>query len=379
MQDLSQASPGSTATQSEAFAQSEQKRQEALDWVDRARRQQAQGNSEGGRSAMAKAWRCLEESVSICPSNHRARFLVVSCAMNADDYKRAKSEAVRIYQDHTKQQLQQMNDSVLHLSIAHAAKMLGEIEFGIQFALEATELYRDDPQPYLVSAELHEILGHNREAEQMCRQALMHNDSPNCKHRLNSQNVFFTLCCLGSALVKQGKYSEAELFIHRAIQIDSASTLGFRHLVDVYHFQGRFQEALQTAQGIREKDPADKEIAQKMDRIRHDMARKTDRGTGDAGPRRPEAGRHNQRSLSNGQNEDHLTAGDSMAMPRPDTSGPTSKAAYQYPARMDQNYQGPPSISETSGLKKPSQKQAPPKKDNEWWNICCLDRDEDDR
>merc|ERR1719335_1450642 len=118
----------------------------------------------------------------------------------------------------------------------------------------------------------------------------MHNDSPNCKHQLNSQNVFFTLCCLGSCLVKQGKFSEAELFIHKAIQIDATSTLGFRHLVDVYHFQGRFPEALQAANKIREMDPTDTEILHKIDMIRQDMNR---------GP-----GTMDDRSLPNRQSED---------------------------------------------------------------------------
>lgn len=384
-----QVSPITIAAPPEALAQSEQKRQEALDWIERARRHQAEGNLEGAQSEVTNAWYCLDEALSICPTNHRARFLLVSCAMNADDYQRAKLEAVRIYQDLTREQLHQMNDSVLHLSIAHAAKMLGEIEFAIRFALEATQLYSDDPQPYMVLGELHENIGQNQEAEQKCRQALMHNDSPNCKHQLNSQNVFFTLCCLGSCLVKQGKFSEAELFIHRAIQIDSTSTLGFRHLVDVYHFQGRFQEALQAAHKIREMDPADSEIVQKIDMIRQDM----NRGAGPTDPR----------SLPSRQSEDLPISAEAMNAPPP--AGPRDQRAVQNIAanqisnqgsragsvtsanQPGYNYQAPGTkppynAQSASELQVPSQKKAepdkkpPPKKDNEWWTICCFDRDE---
>merc|ERR1719171_3141045 len=161
--------------------------------------------------------------------------------MNADDYQRAKDEALQIYQDLSFDQLEKMQDSVLHLSIAHASKMLGESEDAIQFASEATRLYPEDPQPYMVLGELHEALGQNSEAEERCRMALMHNDSPGIQHPLNPQNVFFTLCCLGSCLVKQGKFSEAEMFILRAIHLDASSTLAYRHLVDVYQYQGRLE------------------------------------------------------------------------------------------------------------------------------------------
>ena len=42
---------------------------------------------------VTNAWFALEEALALCPTNHRARFLLVSCAMNADDYPRAKTEA----------------------------------------------------------------------------------------------------------------------------------------------------------------------------------------------------------------------------------------------------------------------------------------------
>ena len=42
---------------------------------------------------VTNAWFALEEALALCPTNHRARFLLVSCAMNADDYPRAKAEA----------------------------------------------------------------------------------------------------------------------------------------------------------------------------------------------------------------------------------------------------------------------------------------------
>merc|ERR550514_2395157 len=193
----------------------------------------------------------------LCPQNHRARFLLVSCAMNADDYPRAKEEALTIYSDLSQEQLQQLNDSVLHLSIAHASKMLNEPEDALKFATEATQLFADDPQPYMVLGELHQAADDNMEAEHRFRQALMHHDSPACRHPLNPQNVYFTLCCLGAALANQGKYSEAEMFLMKAARQNDASTLALQHLVDVYRFRGETLEALRIADRICEMDPYD--------------------------------------------------------------------------------------------------------------------------
>jgi len=181
-----------------ALALSEAKRQEALELIERARHYQDQGDVESSQTEVTNAWYALDEALTICPSNHRARFLLVSCAMNAEDYARAKLEALTIYKDLSSEQLSSMGDSVLHLSIAHASKMLGDVDEALQFANEASELYPNDPQPFMVLGELLEAVGRNEEAEHNCRQALLRNDSPDCQHILNQQNVFFTLCCLTS-------------------------------------------------------------------------------------------------------------------------------------------------------------------------------------
>merc|ERR1719375_1992006 len=104
--------------------------------------------------------------------------------MNADDYSRAKAEGLCIYRDLSEDQLRELNDSVLHLSITHASKMLGEPEEAIKFATEATKLFPDDPQPYMVLGELHMAGDDHPEAEQRFRQALMHNDNPQCRRPL---------------------------------------------------------------------------------------------------------------------------------------------------------------------------------------------------
>merc|ERR1719183_1081607 len=134
------------SSESDELVLSEQKRQDALECIERARQFQSQEDMEGAQTEVTNAWYRLDEALAICPSNHRARFLLVSCAMNADDYQKAKVEAARIYQDLSREQLAQMKDSVLHLSIAHASKMLGETDDAIHFALEATTFYPDDPQ-----------------------------------------------------------------------------------------------------------------------------------------------------------------------------------------------------------------------------------------
>lgn len=252
------------------FNVSEQKRKEALEQIEAARECQQIGDDAGADRAIRDSWKSLEHALDLCPSNHRARFLLVSCAMNSDDYHRAKEEALRIYDDLTDagDTLRQMNDSVLHLAIAHASKMLGHTDDAIRFAQEATELFRDDPQSYMILGEIYEARGQDEEAEHWCRQALLYNDNPNCHHQLNPQNVYFTLCCLSASLIKQGKYSEAELFLLRAARLDTSQTLALRHLVDAYHFQGRPSEAMQVARRIAEMDPEDVEIQQKIEVLR---------------------------------------------------------------------------------------------------------------
>ena len=55
---------------------------------------------------------------------------------------------------------------------------------------EATQLYQDDPQPYMVLGELYEANGQNHEAEEKCRQALLHNDTG---RRSRAIYIFFGL------------------------------------------------------------------------------------------------------------------------------------------------------------------------------------------
>jgi len=262
----------SSNTASVKFGLSEEKRKEAIARIEVARKRQEQGDAERAEMEVTNAWACLDEALTICPENHRARFLLVSCAMNADDYARAKAEALFIYKGLTQDQLEQMGDSVLHLSIAHASKMLGQMDDAIHYAAEATNYYGDEPQPYMVLGEMLEATGQIQEAEQRCRQALLHNDSPDCRHSLTSQNVFFTLSCLGSCLVRQRRLSEAEMFLTRAANMDQTSALALRQLVDVYYSQGRLDEALRTALRVRDLEPGDPEAPRRVERLRAEMA-----------------------------------------------------------------------------------------------------------
>merc|ERR1719214_255067 len=114
------------SAQSQALKASERKRLEALERIDRAKAYQAENDLDGAQAEVTNAWYALDEALEICPENHRARFLLVSCSMNAEDFGRAKKEALTIYRDLSRQQLREMDDSVLHLSIAHASKMCEE-------------------------------------------------------------------------------------------------------------------------------------------------------------------------------------------------------------------------------------------------------------
>lgn len=242
---------------------SEVKRKEALVCLEQSRDPSL--SADGRLQKMQEAWSILEAALTLNPQNHRARFLLVSCCMNGDDFRRAKDEGLKIYNALSHEQRAGMGDAVLHISLAHASKMLGELDDAIIFAKEASEAYPSDPHPFMILGELYEANDQNYEAEQMCRQALRHQKEASCKHHLNPQSVYFTYCCLGACLIKQGKHSEAEQFLGQAIDLGSSSTLAHRHLVDVYHFQGRHDEALQVAHRLAEMDQNDEEIRQKID------------------------------------------------------------------------------------------------------------------
>lgn len=242
---------------------SEQKRKEALQCLERAR--DPKSSQDERYKAMMDASAILEEGLQINPANHKVRFLLLSCAMNLDQFERAKKEGLKIYNALTPEQRARMGDAVLYISLAHASKMLGDIDDAIRFAREASEAYPDDPHPHMILGELYEASDLNAEAESMCRKALLHHEEASCKHHLNPMSVYFTLCCLGASLIKQGKYSEAERFLDQAKRMGSSSALALRHLVDVYHFQGRLDEALQAAQSIADQEPDNEEIRQKID------------------------------------------------------------------------------------------------------------------
>lgn len=239
---------------------SEDLREEALKSIDHAREYQSALDAGRAQMEISRAWQTLEEALRICPSNHRARFLLVSCAMNADDYSRAKEEALQIYRELSGDALKRMNDSVLHLSIAHASKMSGDYESAARFAREATQLYPTDPQPHMILGEVRQTQGRSEEAEQRCFRALKLHQSPDCSHRLTDQNVYFTLCVLGAAQIDLGKAEEAEPNLLKATQLSGhSSILALRHLTNAYRILGRSEDALRTAQRAVQKDPTDED------------------------------------------------------------------------------------------------------------------------
>lgn len=363
----------------DSLRRSEDKRQEALDRIDRARQAQMEGNLDRAQTEVTNAWCALDEALALCPGNHRARFLLVSCAMNADDYVRAKSEAMRIYNSLSQEQLEQMGDSVLHLSIAHASKMMGNSADASRFAAEATKLYPDDPQPYMVLGEMCAACGQNQEAEQRCRQALLHNDSPACRHPLNKQNVFFTLCCLGSALVKQKRYSEAEMFLVRAVQTDATSPLALRHLVDVYHGQRRLEEAIAVAEKIRSMDPADEDMEGRIETLRAELAGQqlSARGAPHSA-RAPQGDRAEatqlglpQSSKTGEDSRGSKNANPSNGLVKPDAA----VLGNQGPSTAHVRVQRGDSL-DTAGAPPVRPRKGGDQDCAEWWAICCLDREE---
>lgn len=251
---------------------SEAKRCAALECIDEARNLNGHGDSNAAHAEIQRAWELLDEALVLCPQNHKARFLLVSCAMNAEDFSRARVEALTIYQQMSEQQKINLGDSVLHLSIAHAAKMLGDNREAIEFAEEATRLYVDDPQPFLILGELLEAQGDLEKAQHCCRKALSFNDDTQCKTHLTHHNLIFAYCCLGCCLMKQGRHKEAEGVLIQAYQMDQSAVPVLRYLSDAYVAQNRLEDALDMAQRAQRHDPEDRELIGKVAEIRRVLA-----------------------------------------------------------------------------------------------------------
>lgn len=344
-------------------AASEEKRLVAVEQLALSQECDAEGDTAGARRANKEAWYALEEALEICPMNHRARFLLVSCAMNVEDYKRAKDEAQRIYRDLSADGgLQKMNDSVLHLVLAHASKMLEESGEAVRYALEATNLFPDDPQPYMILGEIYEARNQDEEAEHQCRQALRFTDNPECSCQLSPQKVYFTLCCLSTALIKQGKYSEAEFFLLRAIrESDGTQTLALHHLFDTYIFQGRPRDAKEAGLQILDINPDDEEIIDKLDNIQYHSRSYSPRSTRSnemSVPRR----RGSQGSLRYGGNQSYRNSQYSSSRGQHNRNGYANSANI-----VVGNKKGEIDVPLKNGSRNK-------KKEDNICSMCCLDR-----
>lgn len=254
--------------QSEAFSRSEQLRVEALQHTQNARQCQAAGDTEGAQREVDAAWDAVGKALEICPGNHRARFLLVSFAMNADDWDRALAEGKRIYNDLSRQQLTQMKDSVLHLSIAHACKILDKISEAITYADEAAMLFPDDPQVFMSLAELRLMQDDAKEAERHCREALRLHEHPGCTHKLGRQNILFTMCCLSNSMQQQNRQNDAEEYLNAAYEVDHNSTLVLKNLVDLHESLGNTREAIEYAEQLLRVDPQDTQNRLRIDHLR---------------------------------------------------------------------------------------------------------------
>lgn len=263
-------SEANMAAEDAAYVRSEEKRLEALDCTQRARERQDQNDTTGMDDEVKAAWDCIQESLEFCPSNHKARFLLMSFAMNADDWSTARREALLIYRDLTRPQMVQMNDPVLHLSIVHACKMLGLYPEAQEYCAEAMELFEEDPQPWMVLGELHLLEGRFPEAESECRRALELHGEGTGPRPLSEQNEIFTLCNLGSCLMKQQppRLDDAEELILRAQRIDTASVMVLHHLLDLREAQGRVPEAIICTERLQDALPEDASIKERAEKLR---------------------------------------------------------------------------------------------------------------
>lgn len=223
--------------------QSERDRLEAIASIQRGRQASLEGDDGASELALDDAWRCLERSLVHNPGNQRARILLVACAITKEDFERAREEALRIHGGLSLQQLRDLGDSVLHMSICKASLMLGNTEESARFANEAAQLWPEDPQPLAVLGELAEKAGRDSDAERFSRQALLFHDDPQCRTRLRPDGLITALCCLGGVLHRRDRHAEAEELLLRAHREHPEEVLPLRLLVDVYAGMGQPDEA----------------------------------------------------------------------------------------------------------------------------------------
>eukprot|EP00746_Dinoflagellata_sp_MGD_P089530 gnl/MRDRNA2_/MRDRNA2_35333_c0_seq1.p1 gnl/MRDRNA2_/MRDRNA2_35333_c0~~gnl/MRDRNA2_/MRDRNA2_35333_c0_seq1.p1 ORF type:complete len:365 (-),score=57.14 gnl/MRDRNA2_/MRDRNA2_35333_c0_seq1:10-1104(-) len=349
---------------------SEDLRETALKSIENARQYQSANDSGRAQMEVTRAWKYLEEALNICPLNHRARFLLVSCAMNANDFNRAKDEALKIYRALSSDAMKRMNDSVLHLSIAHACKMSGDLESAVRFAREATQLYPTDPQPQMILGEVRQQQGRSEEAEQRCLRALKLHQSPECMYRLTEQNVYFLLCILGAAQIDIGKVAEAEPHLLRAVDLaGNTSTLALRHLINVYRLLSRTQDALRMAQRAVQVDPTDEEA-------RRDLAELQSLVSAPVAPMSSTRWRHSGiASQRTSQRSAHL---------RPPAGGYAAGSdTLVAPGRNDENKYDTITLASARSTKRDGDsrtcdRQCEPLQKDWFSNFCCIDRSERD-
>jgi len=241
----------------EDFQTSETKRKLALECMRQANLYKLDEVTAKMHAEIAKAWSLLEEACELCPTNHRARFLLVSLCMNDENYRRAKEESEKIYESLSQKQLEEMNDPLLYRSLIHACKMLGDFDAATTYATAATEVLVGDPQSHMMLGELLELKGDHAGAERCCKTALETDASCKGTFKLSLRNVVFTLCCRALAQLRLSNFSDAEDSARQAAERDPHATLPLIRLSEVYHLQGRLAEAIDAAQHASALDPRD--------------------------------------------------------------------------------------------------------------------------
>jgi len=366
------------STPREDFTVSEAKRAQALECIKKGNTDRANGATADMHAEIGKAWHLLEEACGVCPSNHRARFLLVSLCMNDDNYQRAKDESETIYQGLTKKQLQDMNDPLLHLSLVHACKMLGDFVAAVKYATEATELIPRDPQPHMVLGELLELTGDHAGAERCCKEALSRSEAPECKCQLSSHNVVFTLSCLAAAQLRLGRFRDAENSARKAMDIDKTAALPLIRLSEVFHSEGRFQEAVEIAEQAAQLDPMDTNAAQRLAMLKRGTSAGKQVSVNEELGREGEGDGNLQPGTAIGTGQRSPRDRDSSTNPRQSPRGDSQVGALTPPASGANNnatgVPGPAKADDGSSRRATAGRQAQEAGGGGMSCLCCFDR-----
>lgn len=159
-----------------------------------------------GRNVLAQPQlqRCqslLESALWEVPENRSAHFLLTAVLLHMENYTAARREANSLlHQLSSTCGWLELNEPVLHQTIAHTCWRLEHDGDAMSHYLDSTNIYPEHPQLCLSLSELLLAARCTLSARDMSQLALTRNDSHRCKRHLTDSEHERVTCCLALAL-----------------------------------------------------------------------------------------------------------------------------------------------------------------------------------